>query len=61
MRDQAKFLQAQRVVQFALDLNQAGVQPKTQVKSIIGQYDVDVRSARLAVKITKRKKHRSRR
>jgi alkyl hydroperoxide reductase subunit AhpF len=60
MRDQVKFHQAVQIVEFAQQLNQAGVRKETQVKSIIGQYDVDVRSARLAVKIVKPKKHRRR-
>jgi hypothetical protein len=57
---EAKYKKSINVVTFAQELNLAGVSAKAKDRSVVSQYGVTTREARLAIKLTKRKKHRSR-
>jgi hypothetical protein len=59
--EEAKYKKSINVVTFARELNLAGVSAKAKDRSIVLQQGVTTREARLAIKLTKRKKHRSRR
>jgi len=57
---QGKQRKALKVLAFAQELNLAGVSAKAKTKSIITQFGVTTREARLAIKLAKPKKNRKR-
>lgn len=58
--DRAKLQKARNVLHFAQDLQIAGVSEHAKARSIIKQYGLTTREARLCVKLVKPKKHRRR-